>query len=358
MDTEFLPTYEKAIHSQNATFSVAGISPLDGAPTLRTSEQPPKYTLLDGYYRENYKRSKIKTLLTLIGLILSIFVFLSYLIVVLGCVTKPLKNLYFVHFDIEHASYVKGTHRYGYNYAAEDESRAPITQVVTSSATVFSKFAAMQKTYTDPQLLLPTKIPYLETYMGYFGALDDNATYVSGRELFLDQSYFAGVWVWARENYGFFESTYLPLNPGLNISQKMNEFTSTSHLNMAGLNYLPDTFAQRPTVLQMNKIFRALQPLSAVSLFATFIFLILSFQVTPSKFNLAVSMVSLCIAIAFNVLYTVVSTSYSSNLSKAFCFEQVAVKRGTTSIVLLWIGFAAQVIVTALRILVFLVKKN
>ena len=70
--------------------------------------------------------------------------FISYLIVVLGCVTKPLKNLYFVHFDIEHASYVKGVRRYGYGYAAEDKSKLPLNEVDTSSATV-SEFAAIKK---------------------------------------------------------------------------------------------------------------------------------------------------------------------------------------------------------------------
>lgn len=380
MDTEFLPTYEKAIQSNTATLPVDGTSPLGGTQTLRNHEQPPKYTLIDGYLRENYRKSKKNPCLTLLGLILSIFVFISYLLVVLGCVTKPLKNLYFVHFDIEHASYVEGVRRYGYGYGVDD-SRL-LTQLDTSSATD-SKFAAMKRydfsseevteklssrstlnpsktipfsksSVSNPSLLLPTKIPYLETYMGYFGALDDNATYVSGKDLFLDQSYFAGVWVWGRENYGFYESTYLPLDPGLNISQKMNEFTSTSHLNMVGLNYLPDEFPQRSSVLHWNKVFKALQPLSAVSLFAAFIFLFLSFQVIPTKFTLAVSLVSLCIALAFNVLYTVVSTSFSSNLSKAFCFKEVPVRRGTTSIILLWVSFAVQVIVTVLRILMFL----
>ena len=382
MDTEFLPTYEKAIHSNTATLPVDGTSPLGGTQTLRNHEHPPKYTLIDGYLRENYRKSKKNPCLALLGWILSIFVFISYLIVVLGCVTKPLKNLYFVHFDIEHASYVKGVRRYGYGYAAEDKSKLPLNEVDTSSATV-SEFAAIKKydlsseevterlnsrttpspskaipfsrdSVSNPSLLLPTRIPYLETYMGYFGPLDDNATYVSGKDLFLDQSYFAGVWVWGRENYGFYESTYLPLEPGLNISQKMNEYTSTSHLNMVGLNYLPDEFPQRSTVLHWNRVFKALQPLSAVSLFVTFIFLFLSFQVVPTKFTLAVSLVSLCIALAFNVLYTVVSTSFASNLSKAFCFKEVPVKRGTTSIILLWVSFAVQVIVSVLRILIFL----
>ena len=301
--------------------------------------------------------------------------------------TKPLRNLYFVHFDIEHASYVKGIRGYSYNDAAEDEIRALVPQVATSSATNSSEFVAIHKQYhtshpedawdkldsrstlkalrnpisrkvsvSNASLLLPTRIPRLETYMGYFGALDDNATYVSGKDLFLDQSYFAGVWVWARENYGFYESTSLPFNRGLNISQKMNEFTSTSHLNMVGLNYLPEEFPQRSTLLQVSNVFKALQPLSAVSLFATFIFLLLSLQATPEKSTLVVSVGSLCIAIAFNVLYTVVSISYSSNLTKAFCFKEVPVRRGTTSIILLWFGFAVQVIVSILRILVFMAK--
>lgn len=390
MDTEIPPAYEETISSRTAA------SPLGRVGTLRRNERPPKYTLLDGYLKEKYgaylrkrRRKSLKNLcLTLIDLFLSIFVFVAYLIVVLGCVTKPLRNLYFVHFDIEHASYVEGI-RYKYNYSAEDEIKALVPQVATSSATDSSECAAIHKQYNsshpedarnklDPRstlkalrdpfsskvsvsnasLLLPTRIPRLETYMGYFGALDDNATYVRGKDLFLDQSYFAGVWVWARENYGFYESTSLPFNPGLNISQKMNQFTSTSHLNMVGLNYLPDEFPQRSTLLRVNSVFKALQPLSALSLFATFIFLLLSLQATPEKSTLVVSMGSLCIAIAFNVLYTVVSTSYASTLSKAFCFKEVPVRRGTTSIILLWTGFAAQALVSVLRVAKNLMAKR
>lgn len=377
------PTYEETTKLSSA------ILPLGGSRLLTSNEPPPKYTPLNEYLQEKYnqylrrkQKTSIKDLLwTLIDLFLSVFVFVAYLVVVLGCVTRPLKNLYFVHFDVEHASYVKGVSRQSYNY--DFQERATLVQQALTS-TESADFAAIDKrrkssrkelesdkldskgTFTvardvsesNPSLLLPTRIPYLETYMGYFGALPDNATYVSGKDLYLDQSYFAGVWVWAVKNYDFYSSIYLPLNPGLNISQKMNEYASTSHLNMVGLNYLPDEFPQRSTLLKVNNVFKALQPFSAVSLLASFIFLLLSTQLAPGKVTLVVSMGSLCIAIAFNVLYTVVSTSYASTLSKAFCFKEVPVRRGTTSIILLWTGFASQALVSVLRVAKNLMAKR
>lgn len=263
---------------------------------------------------------------------LTTVVLVLYLILTLGCVTGPLRQLFIVKFDNYFASALVLIDSEVYNQ----------TQFRRSDEVFMSKRNSLKYLPSSLYAQLPSPLSGDEAYFGYFSFLpDDNTFNVPITRFGVSRYYSAGIWSWYGTTGDKHHSERIPFSSGIDLEKRVND-DSSHHITMIGLNYKTSTFKHRSDLHRINNLVRALQPLSVILL--VFLFLQLLLSIFPNPLSWILRTFTLLFAFAFAVIYSIAARKYALYASQIPCLNRVPVTAGGASLAVLWIGFAVQLI--------------
>ncbi|RLV87098.1 hypothetical protein JA9_000774 [Meyerozyma sp. JA9] len=221
--------------------------------------------------------------------------------VTLGSVSRGLKDIYIVRFDI------------GY-----------LSLQVPENNTSISPDNSKKSNNSDPIIM-------------DFGTIPDGYEYVSSQELGFHRYYQVGIFNWLQYGFQPTKTTKISISEGIDFPKVLNE-DSEARVIVPGLS-------DRSKLNTTNNVFKSLQPLSimAVVAFVVWVLSILAdasgrFRYVPCGY---LSTFSLLCHFIFAICYSIASTKYASKIRSHVTASVLSVPTGLG---LLWASFVVQLI--------------